>query len=86
MTAPELAALEALFAAEIGAGTGETLGLCRIPKRIADRLIAQGMIEPYTYTLGRDALGPITVPGYALTHLGRMTYCATCSDEEDAAS
>lgn len=83
MTKPELAALEALFAAEIEQGLGESAGLARIPKRIADRLIAQGMIEPETRTLGRDAFGAIKVPGYVLTHLGRMTYCATCEDVED---
>lgn len=76
MTKAEMGALEKVFAAEIDN---------RLPfqskAKIYRRLCDDGYLEPMNRNFGHDKFG-ITVTGYQLTHLGRLTYCASCADYE----
>lgn len=41
-----------------------------------EKLVAEGYLQPMeTVSGGRF---PVTVKGHQLTHLGRLTYCASC--------
>jgi hypothetical protein len=44
-------------------------------------LADHGYVAPHVVKLGGRF--PVTVTGWQLTHLGRMTYCATCEGEPD---
>ena len=72
VTKAELKALEKVFAAEIDN---------RLPfqskANIFQSLCDDGYLEPMARNFGHDRFG-ITVHGYQLTHLGRLTYCASC--------
>jgi hypothetical protein len=75
-TKAELAALEKIFAAEI---------VDRLPfqskAKIYARLVEQGLVEPMVREFG-SVLGKIRCEGWALSQLGRMTYCMSCDDDE----
>lgn len=77
-TKAELTALEKVFAAEIGG---------RLPfqskAKIFSRLRDEGYLEPMERNYG-TGWSAVIVTGYQLTHLGRLTYCATCADDEQA--
>lgn len=77
MTKRDLQILERIFSAEIDG---------RLPfqsnSKNMQRLADEGYIEPMTRRLGIDRFGAIDVSGWTLTHLGRMTYCNSCKDEE----
>ncbi len=64
--------LERVFCAEI-----EGLLPFQTKAKLAESLAESGYLEP---TMKRVGNGPFaaTVKGYALTHLGRLTYCGTC--------
>lgn len=74
MTKSEIIALEKVFAAEING---------RLPfqskAKIFGRLCDDGYIEPVSRNFGSDRFA-VSVAGYQLTHLGRMTYCEACAD------
>lgn len=68
------------FAAEIDAALSKSqlyMMQTKATKR-ADALVADGMLRKVSHTLGR-----CTVSGYALTELGRLTYCMSdrCNEE-----
>lgn len=76
-----LGLLERAFVAEVEAGIHGGLDLMQTKSKLAEKLVADGYLEKQSRVLGgRMAM---TVEGYTLTHLGRITYCATCSDEDD---
>ncbi len=57
--------------------------LVRLPKNRADRRVEKGLIMRYMMTLGRDRFGLISVPYYALTHVGRYHSCSSCDESEE---
>lgn len=71
-TKAELNALEKVFAAEIDG---------RLPfqskAKIFTRLCEGGYLEPFERRYG-SGWSAVTVKGYQLSHLGRLTYCASC--------
>lgn len=68
----QLEALEKVFAAEIEGRVYQSRA------KIFTQLAAEGMVEEETLTLpGRF---PVRVPGWGLTHRGRILYCAACAD------
>ena len=73
----ELAALEKVFAAEVAG---------RIPFQSKAKVYADlaeaGYLQPDSRTFGAGSRFPVIVAGYALTHWGRYTYCASCGTEE----
>lgn len=71
MKKSHLKILEAAFAAEVRAA----LPYQSKVKAIAE-LAELGMIEPMERIFGGRF--PVRVKGWQLTHLGRLTYCATC--------
>ena len=67
--------LEKLFAAEIH---GQDV---QLHKKTADRLERLGFIARDIRS-ERAGPFPMTVEFHRLTHLGRYTYCETCTDDE----
>ncbi len=71
-----IAALEKVFAAEIDG---------RLPfqskAKIYRELQEDGYLEEMTRVFGGRF--SVTVQGFQLTELGRLTYCLTCSDAEE---
>lgn len=69
-------ALEKVFAAEIDN---------RLPfqskAKVFRSLCDDGYLEPMNRKFGHDTFS-ITVTGYQLSHLGRLTYCASCADQQ----
>lgn len=81
MDSKDLDLLEKAFAAEIEAALNKNALYMMQTKATerADALVADGMLRHVSETLG----GRYTVAGYALTELGRLTYCMSerCNDE-----
>jgi hypothetical protein len=77
LTKAKLRALETVFAAEIDD---------RLPfqskARVYRTLHAEGYLVAMQRTFGTGWSAAVAT-GYALTHLGRMTYCESCRDIED---
>jgi hypothetical protein len=63
--------LEKAFAAEIDGRMYQTKAA------MAKRLVAKGYLQEDEQRF-RDRFGEIVCKGYSLTHLGRLTYCASC--------
>jgi hypothetical protein len=74
-TKAQLSALEKVFAAEINGNLP-----FQSKAKIFQCLCDDGYLEPMERKFGRDRWA-ITVTGYQLTHLGRLTYCESCPDE-----
>lgn len=74
VTKAELKVLERAFSAEI-----EQRLPFQTKSKLAAKLTTQGYLATMTDTIGSGPFA-VTVTGYALTHLGRMTYCATCEE------
>ena len=77
-TKGELAMLEKLFGAEIEGR------LLQSRSQMMLRLVAKGYAESAEFTVAVDRFGPMKVKGYQLTHLGRLTYCASCGESSAA--
>lgn len=74
MTKAELAILEKAYEAEIdGALSSHGIHLFQTKSKVAAKLAAEGYLT-FTYTMFQG----VKISGYELTHLGRLTYCATC--------
>jgi hypothetical protein len=85
MDSKELDLLEKAFAAEIDAAVSKSplyMMQTKATKR-ADALVVDGMLRKVRETLA----GRYTVEGYALTELGRLTYCMSgrCDGEPECA-
>lgn len=71
--------LERAFDAEIGAAFSNGVDIFQTKSKLANELVEEGYLIEAEMTLhGRV---PVTVKGYRLTHLGRLTYCSTCEGE-----
>lgn len=75
MNKREVAILEKAFVSEVN---GEEL--FQTKSKLAAGLVGDGFLEEASYTLGGQF--PVTVRGYRLTHLGRLTYCISCEDDD----
>lgn len=73
MTKRDLNMLERIFDAEINNRL-----LFQSKSKHLLQLEQEGMVEQVTRSLGKDRFGAITVSGWALTDLGRLTYCESC--------
>lgn len=80
MKKSELTILERAFSAEIEGALNRGFYLFQSHTKAAERLADAGYLERVEVTVGGRF--PVTVKGYALTHLGRSTYCATCPDPD----
>ena len=73
VNAAELKVLERIFAAEISG---------RLPAQFKSKHLAplqeRGMVEPMETKVGAGGPFTVTISGWALTHLGRITYCESC--------
>lgn len=76
MTKAEMNALEKVFAAE----TNDRLPF-QSKAKIYQSLCSGGYLETMNRKFDHDRFG-VVVAGYQLTHLGRITYCASCADHE----
>ncbi len=76
-TKKTLRALEKVFAAEIA----DRLPFQSKAKIFAD-LCDEGLLAPMQRVVGEGEPFPAIVSGYQLTHAGRITYCASCEDED----
>lgn len=75
MTKEHLKLLERIWAREIA-------GTLPLQSKAAgyELLEKDGYVEKYTRNLGVDRFGTLKVTGWALTQLGRLTYCQSCKD------
>lgn len=77
MTKAELNALGKVFAAEIDG---------RLPfqskAKVFSRLCDDGYLGPMERKYGSGTFA-VNVTGYQLTHLGRLSYCASCADYDE---
>lgn len=76
--------LEQAFAAEV-----ENRLPFQSRSMMAHKLAQDGYLQPMetwfrSYKPG--SLGPVLVKGWQLTHLGRLTYCASCDEGEASAA
>jgi hypothetical protein len=67
--------LERAFTSEVN---GENL--FQTKSRLAEVLAEDGYLEEASYTI--EGRFPVIVKGYRLTHLGRLTYCLSCEDDD----
>lgn len=79
MRKAELRILEQAFEREIDAAlTRGKLHLLQTRSKLAEKLADEGYLSRAKVTI--MGYPPVIVSGFELTHLGRMTYCATCED------
>lgn len=73
----EMKVLERAFEQEIkSALDGTPLCIQSIPKKLAQKLVDDGLMEAHTETFKG-----VKLEGHVLTHLGRMAYCMTCEEK-----
>ena len=77
MSKPWMRLLEKAYAAEVNGALG---GYSRIMQtratKLAGDLVAAGYLRAVEESIGR-----VTIKGYDLTELGRLTYCMSCIEE-----
>ena len=79
MSRAEFKMLERIFTAEVD----HAFRKARVPycfqskAKIMQTLEEKGLVESVSFRVGNDALA-CTVEGWQLSHLGRLTYCASC--------
>lgn len=79
MNKRELALLEKAFEAEVAHGVGECFThIMQTKSKLAEKLCEEGLLAKSSVKL--DGWPPVTISGYELTHLGRMSYCMTCEE------
>lgn len=83
MNKRELALLEKAFSAEIDSAfnKGGIHLLQTKAKKLAEKLVNEGYLEKRTLQRKAGVL-TMTITGYELTHLGRLTYCVSCPSTE----
>lgn len=82
MTKKDILLLEKVFSAEIASALGQSFThIFQSKSKRMEVLEQEGCVRRVTQTLpGRF---PITISGWELTELGRMTYCFSVDDGED---
>jgi len=81
MNKRKLKLLEDAFAAEIESAIGDRqIWFIQTKSKLAVELVEDGFLQVMGAVLpGRF---PVTVEGFGLTELGRITYCASCEDSQ----
>lgn len=74
-----LVALEKVFAAEIDGSLP-----FQSRAKIYSQLCEDGLLAPMQRTFGTNTRLSITVSGYQLTDAGRIIFCESCRNVEDA--
>jgi len=83
MNKQELALLEKAFVAEIDSAKNDGIHLLQTKAhKLADKLVNEGYLEKRTLQRNAGIL-TMSVTGYELTHLGRLTYCVSCPEIDD---
>lgn len=81
MNKKELQILEKAFASEINYSLGNAaLPLLQTKSKLAEKLANEGYLQRVTARI--PGKFTVSLRGYLLTHAGRATYCASCSDDE----
>lgn len=84
MNKRKIALLEKAFDAEITAALDNTgLFVVQTKSKLAAELEAEGLLRKLTVTM--NGWPAIEITGYALTELGRMTYCMEYADLQEPA-
>lgn len=76
MKKAEFSLLEKVYAAEVDSALTGRPDVVQARGKVAQALEEQGMIQRATRELGGRL--PMTVDGFVLTDLGRLTYCTSC--------
>jgi hypothetical protein len=71
----EMKLLEKAFIAELEEAAGISVGLMQSKSKLVEQLVQNGYLVKDRKTIGGRF--PVTVHGYRLTHLGRITYCTS---------
>lgn len=82
MNKKELALLENAFFAEIDAAFNKGIHLLQTKAKLAEKLVNEGYLEKRVIQIPVGMM-TMTVTGYELTHLGRLTYCVSCPEIDD---
>lgn len=81
MNKQQISILERAYVAEVnGALSGSGLDILQTKSKVAAKLAEEGYLEKVEHIINEGVI-TIYIKGYRLTHLGRMTYCATCEGE-----
>jgi hypothetical protein len=76
MNQREMKLLEKAFIAEFEEGAHGAIGIMQTKSKVAAKLVEDGyLVKDKMVIAGRF---PVTIEGYRLTHLGRLTYCTGC--------
>ncbi len=79
MNKRSLALLEKAFSAEIEAALTKGFEFIQTKSKLAEQLVEQGYLFKTRRVVGHHFA--VVVEGYALTELGRMTYCFSCNEQ-----
>lgn len=77
MKKAEMNILECVFDAEVKGALSGGVHLFQTRSKAAEKLVSDGLISKAKTTLGGRF--PVTIEGYELTELGRLTYCTSCA-------
>lgn len=79
MNKQSLALLEKAFTEEVNEGLHGGIGIMQSKSKLATKLLEDGYLVEASKTVGGRF--PVVVKGYRLTHLGRMEYCQSCTEQ-----
>lgn len=79
-TKREHALLERAFEKEIASAFGAMPPVIQVRGKLVEKMAEDGLLRKRKYTLGGRF--PVSIEGYELTELGRLTYCASCDEAE----
>ena len=78
MNKESLKILGKAFDAEISAALNGGIPIMQTKSKFAEKLVDDGYLSVETQVIGAGTRFPVTVSGYILTELGRMTFCMSC--------
>ena len=80
MDKQKLKLLEKAFAAEIDSALNKhQVGIMQSNSKLATELVESGYLQESYVKLGGRF--PVTITGFSLTEMGRITYCESCRDQ-----
>lgn len=80
MDKKRLRLLEKAFDSEVHAALhGSQLHMMQTKSALAETMVEEGLLAKC-----KIQISGVTVEGYELTHVGRMSYCMTCDDDDIA--
>ncbi|GIK74441.1 MAG: hypothetical protein BroJett021_34290 [Chloroflexota bacterium] len=81
MDKKRLKLLERAYEAEVNAAFNHGLHIIQTKAALAEVMVEEGYLAKC-----QVKVSGVTIEGYELTHLGRMTYCMSCEGEEPSPS